>query len=187
MNSDALNIEENRDALKYPLRVQFMRIAWALGNFLFMLIPRPFYGPRRVILRLFGARIGQHVNISNTATIYFPWNLEVGDWAAIGEHALIYNLGTVTIGEKTTISQRAHICAGSHDYSEPTLRLLTPPVHVGNQVWICADAFIGPGVTVADGAVVGARAVAIKDVEAWTVVAGNPARPVTQRVMKGRS
>jgi putative colanic acid biosynthesis acetyltransferase WcaF len=148
---------------------------------LFRLVPRPLYAPRRVLLRLFGAKVGSQVNIANTATIYFPWNLEIGDWSAIGEHAYIYNLGKITIGRKATISQRAHLCAGSHDYCDPALPLLTPPIVVGNEAWVCADAFIGPNVTVGEGAVVGACAVAHKNVEPWHVVAGNPAVFIKER------
>ncbi len=179
-----LDIAENRRGRKYPLRVQFMRVAWAFGKVLFRAIPRPFYAPRRLLLRCFGANIGQHVHIANSAVIYFPWNLTVGDWSAIGEQAYIYNLGVITIGEKATVSQRAHLCAGSHDYTNPALPLLTPPIIVGNQVWICADAFVGPGVTVGEGAVLGACAVVCKNVEPWAVMAGNPARFVKKRAFK---
>ena len=182
-----LDIAENRAERKYPLWVQLLRIAWAVGRIVFRLIPRPFYGPRRLLLRLFGAQVGKKVNIANTATIYFPWNLEIGDWSAIGEDAYIYNLGRISIGEKATISQRAHLCAGSHDYVDSTLPLLTPPISIGDQAWVCADAFVGPGVVVGEGAVVGARAVAVKNVEPWSVVAGNPARFIKKRELVGSS
>ena len=181
---EKLDIEENRAGRKYPLRVQLMRMAWAVGRILFRMVPRPFYAPRRVLLRGFGAKVGKKVNIANTATIYFPWNLEIGDWSAIGEHAYIYNLGQITIGERATVSQRAHLCAGSHDYADPALPLLTPPISIGTQAWVCADAFVGPGVEIGEGAVVGARAVAVKNVEPWAVVAGNPARVVKKRELK---
>ncbi len=179
-----LDIKENRAAQKYPLRIQIMRVMWAVGKVVFRIIPRPFYAPRRFILRMFGARIGKRVNIANTAVIYFPWNLEVGDWSAIGEKATVYNLGKITLSEKVTLSQGAHLCAGTHDFSDPATPLLTPLISVGSQAWICADAFVGPGVVVGEGAVVGARAVAVNDVEPWAVVAGNPARFIKQREMK---
>ena len=98
---------------------------------------------------------------------------------------MIYNLGPVTIGENVTVSQRAHLCAGTHDATDPTMPLLKPPIAVADQVWICADAFVGPDVTVHEGAVVGARAVAVADVDAWTVVAGNPARVIKERQLDG--
>jgi putative colanic acid biosynthesis acetyltransferase WcaF len=181
---DELNIAENRSAQKYPLRVQMLRLVWGVGKVIFRLVPRPLYGVRSLVLRCFGAKVGRQVHIANTAKIYFPWNLEIGDWSSIGEYAFIYNLGTVTIGEKATVSQRSHLCAGTHDFTDPATPLLTPPIHVGDQAWICADAFVGPGVTVGEGAVVGARAVVVKDVEPWNVVAGNPAKFIKQREMK---
>jgi putative colanic acid biosynthesis acetyltransferase WcaF len=133
---------------------------------------------------MFGAKVGKQVNIANTAIIYFPWNLEIGDWSAIGEHAYIYNLGRIVIGEKATISQRSHLCAGTHDFQDPALPLLTPPITIGSGAWICADAFVGPGVEVGEGAVVGARAVAMKDIDPWSVVAGNPAKFIKKREVR---
>jgi putative colanic acid biosynthesis acetyltransferase WcaF len=136
-----------------------------------------------LLLRCFGARIGRHVNVYPSARIYFPWNLTVGDWSAIGEDAFIYNLGPVTLGRKVTVSHRAHLCAGTHDYTRTDLPLLKPPIRVGDEVWICTEAFVGPGVTIGEGAVVGARAVVVKDVAPWTVVVGNPARVIKKRVL----
>ena len=140
----SLDIKENRSERKYPLRIQLMRMAWSVGRVLFRLIPRPFYAPRRLLLRAFGAKVGRQVNVANTATIYFPWNFEAGDWSAVGERAMIYNLGRVTLGEKATVSQGAHLCAGTHDFLDPTVPLLTPPITIGDQAWVCADAFVGP-------------------------------------------
>lgn len=159
------------------------RVLWSLAQHLFRHSPRTFFGWRRFILRCFGAQVGVHVNIYPSTRIYFPWNLAVGDWSALGEEALIYNLGPVTIGAKVTISHRAHLCSGTHDYQQPDLPLLKPPIQIGDEAWVCADAFVGPGVSVGPGAVVGARAVVTKDVPPWTVVAGNPARVVKTRVL----
>lgn len=110
-----------------------------------------------------------------------PWNLKIGDWSSIGFDALIYNLGKICIGERVTISQRAHLCAGTHDFREPTMRLIKSQITINDNVWICADAFIGPDVIVGAGAVVGARSVVIKGVMADTVVGGNPSRVIGTR------
>jgi len=182
--SARLAISSNRSAAKYTGGEQVRRVLWGLGKLLFRFSPRPCFGWRRFVLRCFGAKIGAHVNTYPPTRIYFPWNLTVGDWSAIGEGVLIYNLGLVSLGEKVTVSHRAHLCAGTHDYMQPDLPLLKPPIVIGDQAWICADAFIGPGVTVGEGAVVGARAVVIKNVEPWTVVAGNPARVIKKRTLK---
>lgn len=148
---------------------------------LFRFSPRPCFAWRCFILCCFGARIGREVHVYATAHVYFPWNLTIGDFSAIGEEALIYNLGPVTIGSRVTISHRAHICAGTHDYTRADLPLLKPPITIGDQAWVCAEAFVGPGVRIGEGAIVGARAVAVRDVPPWTIVAGNPAVPIKQR------
>ena len=107
-----------------------------------------------------------------------PWNLEIGDWSAVGFDALLYNLGPLKIGQRVTISQRAHLCGGSHDFRDSAMPLLKLPVTIDDEAWVGADAFVGPEVRVGKRAVVGARAVAVKDVEARTVVGGNPAEQV---------
>ncbi len=109
--------------------------------------------------------------------------LRIGDHSAIGDRAEIYNLGPVVIGSRVTISQRAHLCAGTHDYERREMPLVKSPIVVEDDAWVCTDAFVGPGVTVGKGAVVGARAVVVKDVGPWDVVVGNPARFVKKRVL----
>ena len=178
-----LDLATNRSARKYTRKEMALRVLWMAGQYLVRLSPRPFFGWRRFVLRAFGAQIGPHVNVYNSTRIYMPWNLTAGAWAAIGEDVLVYNLGPVTVGERATISHRAHLCAGTHDYRRPDLPLLKPPVEIGPQAWVCADAFVGPGVTVGEGAIVGAAAVATRDVPPWTIVAGNPAQEVKRRVL----
>ncbi len=125
--------------------------------------------------------MGRNVHVYPSTTIYFPWNLEAGDESAIGEHAFIYNLGTITIGMRATISHRAHLCAGTHDHTKSDFPLLRPPISVGAEAWICADAFVGPGVTIGEGAIVGAGSVVMKDVRPWVIVVGNPGRESKRR------
>jgi putative colanic acid biosynthesis acetyltransferase WcaF len=179
-----LDIAANRAAPKYSRGEMFRRVIWMLVQPAFRFSPRPCFAWRRGVLRAMGAQIGRDVNIYPSARIYYPWMLAIGDESAIGEEALVYNLGPVTIGKKVTISHRAHLCAGTHDYTDPALPLIRPPITIGDQAWICADAFVGPGVHIGEGAVVGARAAVFKDVAAWQVVGGNPARVVKQRVLR---
>jgi len=176
-----LDVEQNRRARKYPFREMVRRVLWMLVQPLFRFSPRPCFGWRRFLLRFFGAKIGRSVHVYPSVTIYCPWNLEAGDESAIGELAFIYNLGRVTLGPRVTISHRAHLCAGTHDHNKPDFPLLRPPIVIGSEAWICADAFVGPGVTIGDGAIVGARAVAMKDVKPWSIVVGNPARESKSR------
>jgi putative colanic acid biosynthesis acetyltransferase WcaF len=181
----SLDVEANRQTRKYSRSEQAGRVLWALCRPLFRWSPRPFFWWRAALLKLLGAQIGEHVHIYNTVDIFLPSNLTIGDWSAIGARAIIYDLGPVTIGSRITISQRVHLCAGTHDYTKPDMPLLKPPISIGNDAWICADAFVGPGVTVGTGAVVAARAVALTNVPAWTVVVGNPARVLKKRVLAG--
>lgn len=136
---------------------------------------------RRGLLRLFGASIGKRVHIYPSVRITIPWNLSVGDDTAVGDRAILYALGPITLGRQVTVSQNAHLCAGSHDYRRADMMLIKPPIVVEDGVWICADAFIGPGVKVGAMAIAGARAVVVKSVETGMVVAGNPAVPVRAR------
>lgn len=176
-----VDIAANRASRKYSVGEQFRRVAWAAGQWLLRLSPRPLFGWRRFVLRSFGARVGEQAHVYPGTRIFMPWNLELGAWCAIGDGAFIYNLGRVVVGAHATISYRAHICAGTHDFSRADLPLLKPPVHIGERAWIGTEAFIGPGVSIEPGAIVGARAVVIKDVAALDIVAGNPARRIGTR------
>lgn len=182
--SDTLDIDNCRSQRPYRRSEYVGRLLWGLISPLFRWSPRPFFGWRRMLLRLFGAKIGWQVHIYPSARIYLPWNLIVGDQASIGEWALIYNLGPIKIGERATISHRAHLCAGTHDYQESAVPLLRLPIEIGAQAWICADAFVGPDIKIGEGAIVGAGSVVVKDIFAWQIVAGNPAKLIKMRTMK---
>lgn len=157
------------------------RLLWELVQFLFAGSPRQFWAWRRGLLRLFGARIGRHVRVHPTVCIAIPWNLDLGDNVAIGDRVILYALGPIRICKDATVSQQAHLCAGTHDHRRSDMSLIKAPIVIGEGAWICADAFVGPGVHVADYAIAGARAVVMDDVAAWTIVAGNRAKPIGKR------
>ncbi|MGD0462306.1 MAG: glycosyltransferase [Tepidisphaeraceae bacterium] len=161
------------------------RALWMIvrGTF-FRLSFHNWYGWRRLLLALFGAKVGKRVRVRPTVWVEIPWNLSVGDDAVIGDYAIIYSMGKITIGRASTISQYAHICAGTHDYTTRRFPMLTPPIVIGEEVWIAADAFIGPGVTIGDRAVVGARATVVSDVPADQVVIGPAAKILKRRIFE---
>jgi putative colanic acid biosynthesis acetyltransferase WcaF len=134
------------------------------------------------MLRTFGARVGAQVHIYPTVRIAIPWNIDVGISAAVGDRANLYALGPIKIGARTTISQGAHLCAGSHDWHDAAMPLLKLPITIGEDCWVCADAFIGPDVLIGDNAIVGARAVVMKNVPPNVVGHGNPFRVVKARI-----
>lgn len=166
----------------YTFREKVLRCLWHIVYvLLFRFSPRLFYGWRRFLLRQFGAKIGRNVCIYPTVSIVMPWKLSVGDSSTIGPDVRCYNVGGISIGRNVVVSQNAHLCSSSHDYTSSTFVQTFCPIMIGDYSWICADAFVGPGVTVGEGAVVGARAVVVKDVEAWMIVAGNPAKYIKRR------
>lgn len=165
----------------YTLKEVLLRVLWGFVKLLFRVTPRSCFALRASILRLFGAKVGERVNIYPSTTIYYPWNFEIGDDSAVGEWALVYNLGQIRIGSRTTVSQRVHLCAGTHDYSQIPMPLLKPSIEIGDEVWVCADAFVGPGVTIADRAIVAAASVVVKEVDEEQIVGGNPAEFIKAR------
>lgn len=187
--SSALKLDpaSNHAARKYTRAEQLRRVLWGFGRWLIVLSPRPLFGWRRAVLRLFGAKVGAHVNVYPSTRIYMPWNVELGEWAALGEDVFIYSLAKVRIGRCVTVSYRSHVCAGTHDFTDPSLPLVKVPVVIEDNAWIGTDAFIGPGVTVGNGAIVGARAVVVRPVQPLHVVAGNPARTIGTRPWPSRS
>lgn len=133
------------------------------------------------LLRLFGARIGRQCLVRRTARIEIPWHLELGDRVVLGDRVIVYCLGRVSIGSDTMVSQGAHLCAGDHDFEHPDRPLRRVPISIGSNCWIAAEAFVGPGVEIGDGTILGARAVAVRDLPSWTVCVGVPARPRRRR------
>lgn len=177
-----VDVAANRAAQKWSRLELARRALWELlRGPLFAWTPRPLWSWRNFILRRFGARIGTGVHIHPSARIEIPWTLAIGSHSAVGDRAILYGLGQISIGRRVTISQYAHLCAGSHDFRSPAMTLLKPPIIVGDDAWICADAFVGPGVTIGNGAVVGARAVIMRDIAANAVVAGNPSMVIGKR------
>jgi putative colanic acid biosynthesis acetyltransferase WcaF len=176
---------ETRDiayAKNYTKKEYLLRALWSVAKVFFRGSPRLMYGWRNSLLRLFGASIGEGVKIYPSADIMFPWNFSIGDHSVVSWKVVVYNLGHISIGSNTIISQYAHLCAGTHDYQSRSFDLIKSTIIIGNGVWISADAFIGPDVEVSDQAVVAARAVVVKDVGQGEIVAGNPARVVKRRI-----
>lgn len=160
----------------------FWTFVWSVGA---SWLPRSIgSGWKRFLLRLFGARIAPTAMVYSTAKIYYPANLTMDDYACIASDVDCYNVAHIHIGKFATVSQGAMLCTASHDITSLSHDLITAPITIEKQSWIAADAFIGMGVTIGEGAVVGARAVVFKDVEAWSVVGGNPAKFIKKRVIK---
>ena len=166
----------------YTRREKIGRLLWAIAEkTIFRLSFPTWYGWRAAILRRFGAKVGPRCQIRRTAHFECPWNFSCGDHCAIGEHAIVYALGPITLGSRVTVGQYSHLCAGTHDFTKKSLPLVRPPVTLGDDVWLGAEAFVGPGITLREGALLGARGSAFKDLEPWTINVGSPARKIRDR------
>jgi putative colanic acid biosynthesis acetyltransferase WcaF len=159
------------------------RAAWNLvAATLFGLSPRPFHTWRALLLRAFGAELGADCHVYPGAKIWAPWNLVLGHRVGVADGVVLYNMAPIRVGDYAVISQGAHLCCGSHDFNSPNFQLFAKAIEIGSRAWICTEAFIHPGVTVAEGVVVGARAVVHRDLdEPWAVYAGHPAAKVSVR------
>lgn len=146
-------------------------------------VPGRFASWRRFWLRRFGADLAHTCNIRPGVRVRHPWLLKMGEYSTLGDNVEVYNLGQLTMGDHTVVSQNVHLCNGTHDYTDPSLPLQRPTMTIGSGVWICADAFVGPGVTIGDNAIVGARACVMRDVPAGVIASGNPAKVVRDRPM----
>lgn len=166
----------------FPLRHRCFRAGWIVAWALLAgWTPPPLHGWRRLVLRLFGAELAPSARVYATARIWYPPNLRMGPHSVLGPHVTCYCMDRTIIGAYATVSQGAHLCGGSHRLDDPHFQLTTHPIAIGDHAWIAAEAFVGPGVTVGEGAVLGARGVAFRDLPPWTVNAGNPARTLRSR------
>ena len=180
-DSMKVDVAANRRQTTWSRKIMLMRVLWALARPVFALTPRPLWGIRNLLLRLYGARIGRNVHIFPTVRISMPWNLVIEDDSAIGDRVILYAIGPIYIGTRATISQGAHLCSASHDISQASRPVITLPITINDDAWICADAFVAPGITIGSGAIVGARAVVVKNVEDYAIVGGNPAKHIRLR------
>ena len=182
---DASNTRPLEGGPSFSFGNRLLRAVWMLAWLLLARwTPPPLHPWRRLVLRAFGARIGAGSRVYASVKVWLPVNLELGPNVTVGPGVRLYNQGAIRIGERTVISQRAHICASTHDVSDPHFQLVVRPIEIGPGCWVAAEAFVGPGVTMAAGSVLGARGVLFRDTEADGIYQGNPAVKVKQRVLR---
>ena len=170
----------------YSKSNKLRRLIWSV---IWTCFARPFprstaMGWKRTLLRAFGAKIAPTAVVYATTKVFQPWLLTMDDYACLAEGVDCYNAAPIYIGRNATVSQRVFLCTAGHDITDPHHHQTDAPIVIENLAWICAEVFIGQGVTVGEGAVCAARAVVIKDVEPWTVVGGNPAKFIKKRELK---
>ena len=183
MNDTIIDLSKYHNALSR--RNQVVRMLWTIVWGLFARpLPRSLgSGWKRFLLRLFGAKIDSTAIVYSSAKVYYPANLIMERYACLASDVDCYNVAPIHIGANTTVSQGAYLCTASHDITNPLTPLITAPIIIEDQAWVAAGAFISMGVTIGQGAVVGARTAVFKDVEPWTVVGGNPSKFIKYRIL----
>lgn len=172
----------------YSLANRAMRAVWILAwSVLYWPSPRPMHAWRRFLLRLFGARIGAGCRIYPNVRVWWPAHLECGELVTIADGVTVYNQHRIRIGTRAVVSQGAHLCTATHDYTSPAFSMVLRPIEIGARAWIAAEAFVHPGVTIGEGAVIGARAVVTSDMPPWMVCAGHPCEPLKPREVRARA
>lgn len=167
----------------FSLGNRLLRALWGIVYILlFRLSPRPLHAWRIMLLQLFGAKIGRRCHIRPSVKIWAPWNLKMGNHSGVGDGVNLYCMDKIDIGDFVAISQGVILCCGTHDYNSLNFQLVVKPIVIDTHAWICADAFLHPGVVIPEGVVIGARAVVTKSPPiGWTVHAGNPCKQVAWR------
>jgi len=167
------------------------RFFWVLvGNVLFRFTPVFAHKWRIFLLNLFGANVSYKAFIYPDVKIWSPRNLVMHEDSTLAFGVICYNPALVSIGRHSTVSQFSHLCTAGHDYEHPDARrsakfpLVVGPITIGNHVWITADSFISPDVTIADWVVVLPRSVVTKSIFESQVVGGVPAVPLKKRVIR---
>lgn len=166
----------------FALHFRLKRLGWMIvWRLLASWTPPPMRRWRNFLLRSFGARLDATAMVYSSVIVWWPGHLVMERHSSLGPGVICYNVDMITIGPYASVSQRAHLCTGSHDVQDSAFPLVKRPVVIEEDAWVAAEAFVGPGVVVGKGAVVGARAVTAKSLEPWTIYVGNPARPVGSR------
>jgi len=184
-----IDLSKYRNDWWSPGRGQFVISLWRwFGMPLLKWLPCETYGERFFnglkiwLLRRFGAKVGRGV-VVRSCEVYYPWNLEIGDNVWIGYEANLYSLVPIHLGNNTVVSQRVFLCTGGHDVGEVGFGLVVGEITLKDASWVSANCFVGPGVTLHEGAVAAAGSVVVKDLPAMTICGGNPCKPIKPRVI----
>lgn len=163
-------------------RNRLARAAWGLvETLLYRPSPRLAHGWRRMLLRLFGARIGPKVHPYPRTRIWAPWNLVMEEGSSFDNDVTVLNNTLVQLGPWAVVSQQSFLCTASRDLDRKGRPVIGAPIHIGEGAWVAVQSFVGPGVTIGAHAVVGARSTVTRDVAAMSVVAGSPPKLLRMR------
>lgn len=163
-----------------------VQLWWLVQATLFRWSPQFAYGFRAWLLRAFGAKVGLGVVIRPTVTVTYPWKVSLGDHAWLGDDAVLYSLGEIEIGANAVVSQRSYLCAADHDHTQADFPIRARKITIGAQAWLAADVFVAPGVSIGEGAVIGARSSVFSNMPVGMVCYGYPCKIIKPRLLKSK-
>lgn len=172
----AAGLKTFEGAPSFPLRHRLLRLAWRITWTLFAAwTPPPMHRWRIWLINLFGGQVAPTCSVYGSVRIWYPPFLKMKHASALGPEVDCYCMGQIEIGAYAVVSQRAYLCTGTHDTSSAEFQIFAKPIVIEANAWVAAEAFVGPGVTIGEGAVLSARGVAFKSLAPWSVYMGNPA------------
>jgi len=157
---------------------------WTIQSTLFSWSPQPFFRWRIFLLRMFGAKIGKNVRIRSTVRVTYPWKIKIGDNCWIGDYCDIYSLGNIELGNNVALAHKVYLCTGNHDYTKITFDIFEKPIKIEDEAWLANDVFVGCGVTIGKGCVIGARSTVLQNMPEGMICYGYPAKPMRKRIKK---
>ncbi len=163
---------------KNKILVQAWYLTWLL---LFRISPHALNFWRVFVLKLFGSKISYSTKIRPSAFISYPWNFSCGEYSYIGDYVFIDSLDKICVGNNVSISNRAYITSGTHNYKLESFDLILSPVIIESESWLSVNSTVMPGVKVGRGAILGAASLLTKstgDNEIWF---GVPAKKYSDR------
>ena len=161
-----------------PIKMIYYAIT-LFGNIVVNKIPSRHF--MKWFYQLMGAKIGKNTFPCRRVEVLLPRGLKLADGVAIGWFAELDARGGIIIEHDTNISSHVKMITGSHDIDDPNYTADFRPIHIGHHCWIGTGAMVLQGVNIGNGAVVAAGAVVTKDVPAYTVVGGIPAKVIRER------
>jgi putative colanic acid biosynthesis acetyltransferase WcaF len=178
-------LQQQHSKSNWPFKIKVLRLLWWPFGIFFLKGTGRIFSPLRILLlKLFGAKIPGKTLVMDGVKVWYPWNLTLMPFSTLGRGVEVYNFASIYIGEQSTVSQDTFLCSATHDYTHPHMPLICKPIIIEDQVWIAARCFIGPGINIKQGCVIGACTVLTKNTDSWGGYAGNPAQRIKDRVIK---
>lgn len=180
-----IDLTKSTKGYSTSIKSKFLRLLWIFTWYLVRFLPKQFSPIKVLVLKLFGAEIGDKCLIDFGVKIWIPENLVLKEgFVAIGKNVEIYNYAKVEIKKMTVISQYCYLITGTHDYTDPVMPLIWKPITIESQVWVSAGCWVFPGVSIGEGSVIGARSNVTRNMPPWQVCAGSPCKPIKDRIVK---